>query len=372
MRKQRVLPAAVAAFALLLAACGGDEAEDTATESSDATDDATDDADDATDEPADDAQDDASAEGEEINLEVSTASVPDDPHTQAMYEFAELVEERSNGRITATIHDSGSLMDQNTEQTAIVSGDVDIVYTAAPWVVDQIPQLGALFVPFLFEDHEHLFRVHDGEIGAQIRQTVVDELGIRPLTTVFKGSRELNLTDNVGRVMTPEDLAGVNLRVPDADAWIEMGRALGADPTPIAFGELYLALQTGTVDGQDNPLITTWNADFYEVTSQIVLTTHIIDEVWPTINEELWQSLDAEAQEIIQQAWIDAREVSTNITLDQDAELRANLEDAGLEVYEPDREAFRDHALAYYLEDESLSGQWQDGLFESIQDLANG
>lgn len=312
------------------------------------------------------------APGERIELELATVSVPGDPHTEAMYEFARLIDERSGGRITATVYDSGSLMDQNTEQTAIITGDVDMIFVAAPWVIGQIPELGALFVPFLFVDEEHLFRVHDGPIGDEIRQLVVDRLGIRPLTSVFKGSRELNLKARVGRIMTPDDMAGVNLRVPGAESWLEMGRALGANPTPIAFGELYLALQTGTVDGQDNPLITTWNAKFFEVTDQIVLTSHIIDDVWPTINEAKWQSLDADAQDIILQAWLDAREVATRITLDSDAQLRADLEAAGLEIYTPDRAAFRERALAHYLDNPALSGGWKPGLFEAIRDLATG
>lgn len=287
-----------------------------------------------------------------------------------MYEFAELVEQRTGGRVTAEVHHSGSLMDQTTEQNAIQRGNVDIVYSSSQWLEELVPEVGVVGVPYLIQDVDHLYAVHDGEIGALLYEIVVEKLGIRPLTSLYLGTRHLNLT-SVGRIETPEDLAGVNLRVPNAQAWIDIGKALGANPTPVAFGELYLALQTGTVDGQDNPLPTTLNAAFYEVTDQIVLTGHLVNDLWPTINEELWQSMDSEAQDAIRESWLEARQFATEIALRKEAAAVAIIEEAGLEVYEPDIEAFREHVLSIYLEDEARSGQWLVGMVEAIQGLAN-
>jgi tripartite ATP-independent transporter DctP family solute receptor len=247
---------------------------------------------------------------------------------------------------------------------------VDVIYSSSQWLEELVPEVGVVGVPYLIQDVDHLYAVHDSEIGEQLYELVIEQLGIRPLTTLYLGTRQLNLAD-VGRIETPEDLAGVNLRVPDAQAWIDMGEALGANPTPVAFGELYLALDTGTVDGQDNPLPTTVNAAFYEVTNQVVLTGHLVNDVWPTINEELWQSMDSEAQDAVQEAWLEAREFGTEIALQNEADAVATIEEAGLEVYEPDIDAFREHVLPIYLDDEERTGQWVDGIVEAIQALAN-
>ena len=310
------------------------------------------------------------AQVEVITLDFSTQSVPDDHHTQAIYKFAELVSEATDGRLQITVHDSGSLMDQNTEQDAIQRGDVDMVYTSPQWIQGQVPQVGLLGVPYMIKDLDHLYAVHDSEIGEELYALVVEELGIRPLTSMYLGARQLNLAASVNRIETPADLAGVNLRVPDADAWIEMGNALGANPTPVAFSELYLALETGTVDGQDNPLSTTINAAFYEVTGQVALSNHLINDVWPTINEAKWQSLDAELQTAIIEAWVEARAFGTAIALENEAAAVAYLEAAGLEVYTPNVAAFREHVLGIYLGDDERTGQWIPGMLERVQALS--
>jgi TRAP-type transport system periplasmic protein len=357
---------------LLLAACGNGDTDDTEL---DGVDDASpadteDDADDADDADAEDADEPAAA-GEELTLRFSTASVPDDHHTQAIYRFAEEVAERTDGRVEIEVHDSGSLYDQTTEQTALLRGDLDMAYASPQWVAEQVPAASITGVPYMIDDVDHLYAVMDGDVGQELFDLVVDEAGIRPLTSLYLGTRQLNLRDIGREVQTPEDLNGVALRVPDAEAWIKMGQALGANPTPVAFGELYLALETGTVDGQDNPLPTTRSAGFFEVTDQIVLTGHLVNDVWPTINEDVWQGLDAETQAVIEESWLVARDFATEIALEAEAELVEFFEAEGLTVYEPDRDAFRDHVLGEYLDDEAVTSQWIDGMYEQIRDLAS-
>lgn len=309
------------------------------------------------------------ADAPPVELQFSTASTPEQHHTKAAYEFQTLVGELSGGSVTVEVFDSGSLYDQTSEQTALLQGNVDMAYSAANWVSERVPEAGIAGVPYLIDDVEHLYEVMDGEVGEEIFAATVEQAGIRPLTTLYLGTRQLNLVEDVGEVMTPEDLAGVNLRVPDSPSWIRMGQAMGASPTPVAFNELYLALQTGTVDGQENPLPTTRDAGFYEVTDQLSLTAHLVDFVWPTINEGVWQSLAPEQQEAIQQAWVCARDFGTDIIVEEEADVIAFFEEEGLEVYEPDREAFRETVLPTYLEDEALTSGWGEGHLETIQEL---
>ena len=306
---------------------------------------------------------------EEVTLRFSTQSVPDDHHTQAIYKFEELVEAASDGSIQVEVFDSGSLMDQNAEQTALLRGDIDMAYTSSQWLSERVPAASIVGVPYMITDVEHLYAVMDSQVGQDIFGAAVAEAGVRPLTSLYLGTRQLNLKD-VGTIMTPADLEGVKLRVPDSPSWIAMGEALGANPTPVAFGELYLALQTGTVDGQDNPLPTNFNAKFYEVTDQIVLTGHLVNDVWPTVNEEVWQSLSEEQQTQVMDAWLEARDYATDIALQAEADLVSFFEGEGLEVYEPDRDAFRTQVLDELLGDEELTSTFLEGHYDIIQELA--
>ncbi|MGD8487023.1 MAG: sialic acid TRAP transporter substrate-binding protein SiaP [Chloroflexota bacterium] len=306
---------------------------------------------------------------EPVVLQFSTQSVPDDHHTKAIYKFEELVEASSDGSIQVEVFDSASLMDQNAEQTALLRGDIAMAYTSSQWLSERVPAASIVGVSYMITDVDHLYAVMDGQVGQDIFAAAVAEAGVRPLTSIYLGTRQLNLKD-VGTIMTPADLEGVKLRVPDSPSWIAMGEALGANPTPIAFGELYLALQTGTVDGQDNPLPTNFNAKFYEVTDQIVLTGHLVNDVWPTINEEIWQSLSEEQQNLIVEAWLEARDYATDLALQAEADLVSFFEEEGLEVYEPDRDAFRTHVLDELLSNEELTSTFMEGHYDIIQELA--
>ena len=306
---------------------------------------------------------------EPVTLQFSTQSVPDDHHTKAIYKFEELVEAASDGSIEVEVFDSGSLFDQNAEQTALLRGDIAMAYTSSQWLSERVPAASIVGVPYMITDVNHLYAVMDGQVGQDIFAAAIAEAGVRPLTSIYLGTRQLNLKD-VGTITTPADLEGVKLRVPDSPSWIAMGEALGANPTPIAFGELYQALQTGTVDGQDNPLPTNFNAKFYEVTDQIVLTGHLVNDVWPTINEEVWQSLSEEQQGLVTEAWLGAREYATEIALQSEADLVSFFQGEGLEVYEPDRDAFRTHVLDELLSNEELTSTFTEGHYDIIQELA--
>lgn len=305
---------------------------------------------------------------ETAQLRFSTASTPEQHHTKAAKRFAELVDKYSDGAITVEVFDSGSLYDQTSEQQALLNGSLDMAYSAPNWISERVPEASIVSVPYLLNDYEHLYAVMDGTVGEEIYAASVEKAKIRPLTSLYLGTRQLNLTDKVNKVMTPEDLAGVNLRVPDAPSWIRMAKAMGASPTPVAFNELYLALQTGTVDGQENPLPTTIDAKFQEVTSQVSTTSHLVDFVMPTINERVWQDLSSAQQDAIQKAWDEARDYGTDLIVKQEESAVNQLKEAGLDVYEPDRDAFRDGVLPQYLEDDELTNQWGDGALETIRD----
>jgi TRAP-type C4-dicarboxylate transport system substrate-binding protein len=163
-------------------------------------------------------------------------------------------------------------------------------------------------------------------------------------------------------------MAGIKLRMPPGDAWQLLGRSLGANPTPMAFAETYTGLQTGAVDGQDNPLPNVQAMKFHEVMSQIVLTSHLIGYDLLTINLKTWNGMGAAKQKSFQAAVDKALNWSTAEHLKREAELADGFKKAGLEVYAPDVKAFREHAQKVYLaSDEART--WPKGMMEKIAAL---
>lgn len=302
-----------------------------------------------------------------VTLVYSVNAVPGDAHYEAMMKFKEVVEGKSSGNIKVDTFDSGSLFKQDQELAAVKSGQADIVYMSAPWLTEGSPWISMLNAGYMFKSYDHMTKVLNGDIGKQAFDRVVKEQGIRPLSAYYLGTRQVNLVKDK-EIKTPADLNGVNLRMPNSEAWLFLGKALGANPTPIAFSELYMALQTGTVDGQDNPLPTVKSAKFYEVTKSISVTNHLVDSVWPTINEAKWQSLSDNQKSIVMEGIAAGREICDKTNLDREAELIQFFKDEGLSVYNADINAFSEKVLGEYLADKKLTATWDMDLYNKIQE----
>lgn len=305
--------------------------------------------------------------GDPVTLTVTLTAVSTDTHAQAMNVFKETVEELSGGNITVDVYTDAQLFAQEEEVTAVAGGDADMTLTSASWLTTGSPWISMFTAGYLFNSYDHMTTTLNGEVGAEVFQKVSDEQGLLPLGAWYLGSREISLGQDKA-ITTPDDLAGINLRMPNTDAWLFLGEAMGANPTPLSFSELYLALQTGTVDGQDNPLGTVDSAKFYEVQKSITLTHHLIDSVWPAINTEVWESLTEAQQEIILEGVEAGREYcdSTNLQLEED--LVAFFEGEGVNVYEADIDAFQEHVLNYYLEND-ISNDWDMDMYEKVQEI---
>lgn len=267
-------------------------------------------------------------------------------------------------------HYNASLIAQGSELEAIASGDLDMSITSAQELATFFPEFSIFTAGYVHQDADHQVAVFDNPLMDPFKQKVEDELGVKLLAVMYLGERHVNLRmpRSERDVRTPEDLAGVNLRMPGTDAWQFLGRALGANPTPMAFTEVYTALQTGSVDGQDNPLPTVVDAKFYEVTEQIALTRHLVDLNYLAISKETWDEFSEEQQAIVQQAATDAASAGREAQLAKETELVSFLEEQGLEIYEPDVAAFREHVQAQYLESD-YAAAWPEGVLEQINAL---
>lgn len=297
-------------------------------------------------------------------IRISTPAVESDWHAKMLTVFKEVLEKTAPGQFDVEIHLNGTLFKQGTEPPAMQRGNLDMAMISAQDIAKQIPAWSVFTAGYLIRDPEHQKKVFDGEVGRDFYKLVEDQMGIKVLTVGYLGTRQLNLR-GTKKVETPADLAGIKLRMPGSDAWMFLGAALGAAPTPMAFGEVYTALQSGAIDGQDNPLPTNKAAKFYEVTKQIVLTDHLVDGIFLSMSGKTWGKLSAEQQQKVLAAAQKARDYNNENRIKDEAELVKFFKEQGLEVYKPDVDAFRKRVQAEYLKS-PFAKDWPAGIVDRV------
>ena len=309
------------------------------------------------------------AAAQDLTLRMSTPASETDQRSVALAEvFAPAVAEFA----TYEPHYNASLIAQGSELEAIASGDLEMSIASAQELATFFPEFSIFATGYVHQDAAHQVAVFNDPLMEPFKQKVEDELGVKLLSVMYLGRRHVNLRqckDEVD-VQTPADLAGVNLRMPGTDAWQFLGKALGANPTPMAFTEVYTALSTGSVDGQDNPLPTVVDAKFYEVTCQIALTSHLVDLNYVAFSKAIWDGLTPEQQATVQEAADAAAESGRQNQLAKEEDLVSFLRESGLEIYEPDLKAFREHVQAQYQGTE-FSASWPEGVLDKINALGN-
>ncbi|MCX7031220.1 MAG: DctP family TRAP transporter solute-binding subunit [Spirochaetes bacterium] len=285
-------------------------------------------------------------------LRFNTVASPADDQVKAMQKFADVVKTLSAGKINVQIFHSGQLGDQKTALLGVMKGSLEMACDASPsWFTDlaAYPEIGALEAAYLYRDIDHMYRVTMGPVGQAYWEALAKKSKLRVLDVWYLGTRELDLTAKAGIVKTPADLKGIKLRMPNTATWLDVGRALGANPTPLGFGEVYMGLKTGTIDGQDNPIPTSYNEKFLEVTKYVVLTDHVIGYVTPVINEDLWQAMPETYRVFIKQAMRVARFWFNERVLEDETMLLGKAaSEWGIEVVIPDKKAFMDSAAKFY------------------------
>ena len=259
---------------------------------------------------------------------------------------------------------SGSLFKQGTELVALQRNNLDMGNIAPQDISKQLPAWSILTSAYLFRDAKHLTTFFASDLGTQMKKMVEDELKVKILGPTFFGTRQVGLKPEK-KIATPADLAGIKLRMPGGDAWQFLGQSIGANPVPMAYPEVYTGLQTGAIDGQDNPLPNVQNMKFYEVMSQIVLTSHLVGFDLLTMNLKLWNGMTPDQHKKVQAAADKAIDWSTGEHLKQEAELAKFFKEKGLQVYEPDVKAFREHAQKAYLASD-IAKSWPKGMLEKI------
>ncbi|MGV8938230.1 MAG: TRAP transporter substrate-binding protein DctP [Allorhizobium sp.] len=268
------------------------------------------------------------------------------------------------GSFTVQPFYGGTLFKQGTELVALQRGNLQMGNIAPQDISKQIPAWSVLSSAYLFRDAQHLTAFFASDAGMEFKKMAEDQLKIHILGPTYFGARQVGLKPNK-KITTPADMAGIKLRMPGGDAWQFLGEALGANPVPMAYAEVYTGLQTGAIDGQDNPLPNVKNMKFFEVMSQIVMTSHLVGYDLLAISSDAWNAMDADGQKAFQAAADKAMAWSQDQHLAQEKSLVDEFKAAGLEVYAPDLAAFRKHAQEKYLNSD-LAKSWPEGILEKV------
>ncbi len=292
-------------------------------------------------------------------LKFSGAFTENDLRAQAYKEFAAAVKDEFDFEP----YWGNTLFKQGAELVALQRDNLDLCNLAPADISKQIPAWSLLTSAFLFRDAAHMTKVFKSDIGKEFIKMAKDQLGIQIFTPVYFGSRSVNLKPDK-KINTPADMAGIKLRMPPGEFWQFLGESLGANPTPVAYAELYTALQNGTVDGQDNPVVASKLMKFDEVTTQFVLTRHVIAYDVMCMRSKIWDKMSA-AQQAKFQAAADKMSADNIKRFDaQEVETLEYFKKEGKKVYEPDVKAFRSFAQKKYVD--KYGKDWPKGALEKI------
>ncbi|MHB1200286.1 MAG: sialic acid TRAP transporter substrate-binding protein SiaP [Polaromonas sp.] len=302
-----------------------------------------------------------------VLLRISTPAVPDDWHAKMWTVFKDSLEKSAPGEFDVQINLNASLFKQGTEPAAMARGNLELSSISAFDIAKLVPEFSLFTAGYIIRDPAHQQKVFNGPIGEELFKLVSEKMDVTPLSTVYLGTRQVNLRD-VRDVKTPADLKGVKLRMPGSREWLFLGEALGATPTPLAFGEVYLGLKTGTIDGQDNPLPTVRAAKFYEVTKQIVLTSHLVDGIFIAISNKAWNAMNPAQKQKVKTAAQEASSYNNENRIREEGQLVDFFRQQGLQVTTPDVDAFRKSVQSAYLNSD-YAKVWPKGLIERVNQV---
>jgi tripartite ATP-independent transporter DctP family solute receptor len=299
----------------------------------------------------------------EVTLKLGHIADPQNPYAQGAQKFADLVAEKSGGTIKVEVYPSSQLGNQRDLVEGLTLGTLDLTMTSTAVLGNFHPQVAVFDLPFIFRDREHAFKALD-TVGMEISKDL-EEKGMKVLAFYENGVR--NMTNNIRPIRVPEDMKGLKIRVMEQPIYIAMMKALGANPTPMAFGELFTALQKGVVDGQENPAAHIYTKRFFEVQKYISLTEHTYSAEPLVVSMITWNKLTPEQQTIIQEAAEEARDWQRQLAIDLENGYWDKIRESGKceIITDVDKEAFREATAPVWKDFEDQVGK------ENIEAIVN-
>ena len=285
-------------------------------------------------------------------------------HTEALWAASE-IRKRTNGRYDIEVFPASQLGNENQLDKALGLGTIDIVYVGINFVAATYEPLGITGAPFMLRDFDHWKAYRGSRLFAELAKGYEDKTRHKIAALTYYGQRHVTANR---RISKPEDMRGMKLRVPPAPLVLMFTKSVGADATPIAFSDVYTALQQGLVDGQENPLPTIMAKKFYEVQSHIVLTGHITESMVTVVGSHVWNKLTQDDQKVFADTIKEAAAKATESIEASERILAGAFRKLGMTVVEPDREAFRKAAIPLH-NDASVGAGWTRAQYDELQAL---
>lgn len=298
---------------------------------------------------------------------IAYAQGPTELLHQAALRMARQIEDDSGGAIKVRLYPGGQLGNEREIIEGLKLGCADMIVTGGAVIGWYAPEFGAFEAPFVWRDYAHVECAWAGDAGAALRQTMERRAGIRLLSLWFRGPRYLTTTSR--KVLSPADLKGLKLRVPELEVFIKSWQAFGANVTPIPFTDMFMALKLGVVDGQENPLATVYANHLHEVQKYIMETRHLVSFYMPALGTRFAHRFTAAEQACVMRAF-EAATVWHNQEVERaEAMYRREIEAAGVEFIPLDVEPFR--KLARERIPAEFSGIWKPGLYEQLSTVGD-
>ncbi|MCJ8521215.1 tripartite ATP-independent transporter DctP family solute receptor [Pseudorhizobium tarimense] len=263
-------------------------------------------------------------------------------HTESVW-AAEEIAKRTDGRYKIDVFPASQLGKEADINQGLKLGTVDIIISGSSFASREYPPIGVTYYPYIFRNPSHLIAYTKSDVFKKLAQGYEEASGGNHITAVtYYGTRHTTSNKPIEKCA---DMQGLKIRVPDVPAYLAMPRACGANTTPIAFAEVYLALQNGTVEAQENPLTTIEAKKFYEVQKNISLTGHIVDHLNTVVSGMLWSKLSDEDKQIFTEVMQEAAERSTKIIEERENALVDKFKGMGITVTEVDKPDFEKAVL---------------------------
>ncbi|WP_051486690.1 TRAP transporter substrate-binding protein [Brachybacterium phenoliresistens] len=273
-----------------------------------------------------------------VRIILGHGAAPGNPRSDGALAFQRLVAEQSGGEVEIQILGQESVGNDTEMMVSVAAGTLDMSINSQGPFSSYVPEAALIGLPFLFESSAHAYAVLDGALQDTIAARA-EEVGFHVLNLWDNGMRDIS--NSVRSIASPEDVAGLKIRTPDDPMTIDIFGELGANPTPLAFGELYLALRQGAVDGQENPVVNIKSSSLQEVQSHLAVTGHKYEVNPFVMSTTRWKNLSEDIRQVIASAAQGAVEEQRRLMTEQTAAIYTEFEQV-LEVTHPDRAEFRE------------------------------
>jgi len=303
----------------------------------------------------------------EVVLKLGHGTSTDSLYHLGATKFKELVESKTNGAVKVEIHSDGSIGHDADLINLLKTGNVHAGMLGVEPLVSIASKLSVIGLPYIFPTRDAAYTVLDGELGQEMVAELPSAHGLRILSFFENGFR--NVSNSKHAISSPDDMSGLKLRTPQSAVSLAIFEALGANPTPLSFGELYTALEQKTIDGQENPLALIYSNKFYEVQKHISLTGHMYSPMVLAISEKSWNQMTPETQQAVQEAANEARDYERSVSESQENDLINKLKEAGVTITEVDKAPFIEATKDVHLK---FDGDYGADFYQKVVNATSG